>query len=269
MARAYCLTCNEQVVETPSGTCPLGHPVAAHEPGPEPWVGFAGDTVPGHTEVATDEADVPDQQLARVDVHGRVHAHAGVNGHANGAVNGHAASLPTSDVGDDLSALLAEALGSADAPTEAAPPVASSEADTAWATDHEVEDDLASLAAELQLGDDLDSDDGPATVAPADVDDLLAELTGGVSQLDSATALFEDPTPFGDAPPPADDVPSAPTAEPVDIWAEAAAEVPTDDDVPVDEAPAPRVDLSNFTARGKRVGSGEARPAKKKRKWKR
>ncbi len=95
MSRAYCLTCNEKVHETPSGTCPLGHPVAAEDRGPEPWIGFAGD-------IETDVA-VPMQHL---DAAGRPREHAVVghrtNGqhHANGSVNGHA-SPPSRDDAHD------------------------------------------------------------------------------------------------------------------------------------------------------------------------
>lgn len=126
MSRAYCLTCNEHVHETPSGTCPLGHPVAADGFGPEPWVGFAGDT-------ETHAAEVPMQHLGS-DGLPREHASVGtpylngsVNGSGNGSSNGHAGSLAASSVAfpsvngndgpgsndlasDDLTALLAEAL---------------------------------------------------------------------------------------------------------------------------------------------------------------
>lgn len=333
VSRAYCLTCNEQVTETPSGTCPLGHPVTAHDQGPEPWVGFAGSggagqaTPPPGTRL---EAQ-PSVEMERLDADGRSVAHAGLgrtaqttNGVANGAVHGtplggdHRAPGP-----DDLAALLAEALDDSDelhhsdhdsapgawteAPTDeppADPPAPIEDAPTDWG-------DLASLAAELQLDGDSRADDGPAAEAPApdaptvpafdeaaidsaDIDQLLAELTGGTTHADAPgapPAPAPDPAPRAAAPPPpppappappapaappppapapapdaslvdwdtlpTDDVPSAPpVADAADTW---------DAPAPADTSPAPPVDLTNFTARGRRVGESGALPARKKR----
>lgn len=93
MSRAYCLTCNEQVLETAGGTCPEGHPVTAHDEGPEPWVGFAGDS-----DVSVDGSRLGTRrpvEMARVDAAGRPVAHAGsrANGSANGAANGYGSGL--------------------------------------------------------------------------------------------------------------------------------------------------------------------------------
>lgn len=341
MSRAYCLTCNEQVHETAGGTCPQGHPVAADGYGPEPWVGFAGDTETGLAEV----------HMQHLDASGRPREHAGVgqhangtpraNGSANGSSNGHAGSLtsgsvpfaPVDDAGtddrppsadlasDDLTALLADALREStpsepppapveeprthvDDPAPAAPAIPVADDDADWG-------ELANLAAELHLDEHAGADDGPGAPAPSapephaaepvdaapegelsasSIDDLLAELTSGTA--DPAPSVPDAPAPTPppappappvaptpvtpppppppaptvdetlpwDAPTPVEGVGSAPAADPADIWAET-------EPAPAEEsAPGPPVDLSNFTARGKRVGdAGSARPARKKR----
>lgn len=338
MSRAYCLTCNEHVHETPSGTCPLGHPVAADGYGPEPWVGFAGDT----------ETDVAEVQMHHLDTHGRPREHAGVgqqrngtphvngtvNGSATGSPNGHVGSLASSSVAfpsvnggdgptpndlasDDLTALLAEALRDNAAEEQVPAPVeeARAPADDPAPASHDDDADwseLASLAAELHLDEEVATDDGPGAPAPptsaplpphssaadtpegelsaGSIDDLLAELTGGTSDAapTAADAPVEPPhapeppvappvappppppavpvddTMARDVPPSPDDVGSAPTADPVDVWAEPA---PAEEPAPVEETTAaPTVDLYNFTARGKRVGdTGSALPTRKKK----
>ncbi len=179
--------------------------------------------------------------------------------------------------------------------------------------DHEVTDtpddtdwgDLASLAAQLHLDENVATDDGPAAqpdqLSAANIDDLLAELTGDAPAsgpgvvAETTPAPLDDPTPFDAAvqdpapvppPPPASPAPPpppppAPPVEDTAIWDErpapedvrsAPAADPADiwaelDEVPtVDTPPATTVDLYNFTARGTRVGeSGAARPARKKR----
>ena len=296
MSRAYCLTCNEQVHETAGGTCPLGHPVAAPDHGPEPWVGVAAPTT-GWAHEAVDDHDVA---MERVGMDGRHVAHAGVNGHAraggqtNGSANGHGPDAGS----DDLAALLAEALQDSappaqdreDAPNDLPSSGTASEA----SSDAEDWSDLASLAAELQLDADQAADDGPAAPPPtptpstpgpdpsafdeasidsADIDELLAELTG--SSPDAAPAPEAaapppppvipppppEPVPVSDSIPPLDDLRSPPPTaeEPPGLWDE------TDLDTGVDhEAPAPPVDLTNFTARGRRVGgSGGATPRRR------
>ena len=176
VSRAYCLTCNEQVHETVGGTCPLGHPVTAPDHGPEPWVGFATPTTTAW-DTAVDDHDVPMERLgmdgrpvahAGVNGHAGINGHATANGHANGSVNGHAVGGghgrgEDPDGADDLAALLAEALHGAEA---AEPEVEEPEPETPRPGDPadastEDWDDLASLAAELQLDADHGVDDGP------------------------------------------------------------------------------------------------------------
>ena len=191
MSRAYCLTCNDQVEETAGGTCPLGHPVATPDHGPEPWVGFAGT---GRAGVGTDELEDHDVPMARIDTFGRPVAHATVNGHNghNGhevPTNGHALGgghgAADSQAADDLAALLADALGDQASstgtpePTEATPDpdevLEQLERDFVdelqETTDPGGEwDDLASLAAELQLDADQGADDGPGPAVPESPD---------------------------------------------------------------------------------------------------
>lgn len=269
MSRAYCLTCNEHVHETPSGTCPLGHPVAADGYGPEPWVGFAGDT----------DTEVTEVQMHRLDTHGRPREHAGVsqhsngtphvngamNGSANGSSNGHAGSFASSSsvafpsvngsdrpspndlASDDLTALLAEALRE-NTPEEQAPAPADAVDDVVTPVDdpgytpappasHDDADwsELASLAAELHLDEEVATDDGPRATAPpvtpepdplplpdapvddtfegelsaGSLDDLLAELTGGTPE--TAPTAVDAPV----EPPPPAAPPVAPPAPPV------------------------------------------------------
>lgn len=274
MSRAYCLTCNEQVAPTPSGTCPLGHPVAAHDHGPEPWVGFAGD---GRSVVHAGHRTTGAAAAAEGV------SHAGANGHGptgDGGADEH--------TGDDLAALLAEALGGAtDTPT--APPAdqPSAHAATTESAPDADRDDLAALAAELQM-DPAEPAFDEAAIDSADIDALLAELTGGIADPADAPVAPPATTPeppqaheepvtpppppppptdtalFGDVPPPPEDVPSAPPAtEAVDPWDEPAPEASAP------PTPAAPVDLTNFTARGKRVSDGSPARPKKKRGWKR
>ncbi len=316
MSRAYCLTCNEHVHETPSGTCPLGHPVAADGYGPEPWVGFAGDTETELAEVRMHHLDTDGRPREHAGVgqhvNGTAHVNGSLNGSANGSSNGHAGSLASSNVAfpsvddsdrpvtsdlasDDLTALLAEALRE-NAPEEpdAAPvdephapadglhasvdePHASVDEAHARADDpvhppvapapHQDEDDwseLASLAAELHLDEEVATDDGPAPTAPpepepllpspspvadtpeaelssASIDDLLAELTGGTA--DPAPASAEapvEPPPVTPPPPPVSPPPvSPPPPAPAD---------PVDDATAWDAPPPPAVPVDETTA---------------------
>lgn len=326
MSRAYCLTCNAHVHETPSGTCPLGHPVAADGRGPEPWVGFAGDTETEVTEVQLHHLDTTDRPREHVGVGQYANGAPHVNGAANGSANGHARPLASSSVAfpsldgddrsaadlasDDLTALLAEALRantpeaeaptpvdeaptSVDEPTPAVPGGAvPADDDADWS-------ELASLAAELHLDEDVATDDGPSAPATPDptpfppqptdqapegelsastIDDLLAELTGGTLDADPAAGGTDTPVeaphalapPVVEAPLPSteDTVPWDAPPPSDDIGSPPAAdpaEVSEPEPAPAEaSAPAPTVDLYNFTARGKRVGgAGAALPSRK------
>lgn len=291
MSRAYCLTCNEQVMVTASGTCTSGHPVATHDAGPEPWIGRAStddDTIsvertsePG-LERTSEPVTERGSELAEVDVaelqelhhvgagigSGRGNGHVGAangyateghspNGHvANGHVDRASAEPVTrhpanSQVSDELAAMLAEAFNS--------------EGDGEATTEQESEDwgDLATLAAELEL-------DGSSAQAEAPVDVPTAP------EPPSAPEPVQSPAP---PPPPATEravpPPPEPTAVPeVDPWTDEPDVTPPSDedlssgpsaddgadDVPED-APATEpastssVDPTNFTARGARVGT--------------
>lgn len=276
MSRAYCLTCNEQVTMTASGTCPDGHAVSADDgAGPEPWVGSAADETVEATS-AMQEIDIADlQELQAVgasSANGNGHASANGNGTTNGhlAGHGHAPTPDTRDpeddpaprpvdrqransqASDDLAAMLADALqapGADDAPTSAGPevdppPTTDSVTDTPstsgpgsqpTAEDEEDWSDLATLAAELQLDTGLPQgaqDDEPEAPTGAQVDDEPADV---------ATAPDEDlPSP-------------APVEDPVD-------EVPPPAPEDEDDSTTSSVDLTNFTARGARVGGSGKSP---------
>lgn len=172
MSRAYCLTCNEQVLETAGGTCPEGHPVTAHDEGPEPWVGFAGDS-----DVSVDGSRLGTRrpvELARMDAAGRPVAHAGsrTNGSTNGAVNGygsalgggHGSSDPFPSTFGHRSSFAADAAPAS--PTERAP------------ANGQAADDLAALLAEAL------SETPAQDPELADTDTPAAEVdTGGWSEV--------------------------------------------------------------------------------------
>lgn len=236
MSRAYCLTCNEQVHETPSGTCPLGHTVAAEDLGPEPWVGFAGDT---ETDAAA--------QVPHLDAAGRPREHAVVGHHAhavphvNGSANGHATSFPSADLpppathahgptspaahasasdtaDDDLAALLAEALreGAVQDPTPPhdGPPSIDTEPSDGGGTDW---GELASLAAELQLDEHVATDDGPGT-APEPPEPIAPEsISPDSTSPEPAAAWPSDPaTSWPEPEAPTDEMPDELSAANID-----------------------------------------------------
>lgn len=272
MSRAYCLTCNEQVVETPSGTCPLGHPVTAHEQGPEPWVGYAGDEEDAHTWPAPAPAPAPAAAsavpLERLDTDGRPltptsasngHRHAHTNGHVASlgggqgdsdpfpSTFGHRSSFTSSDDGsaraerapaagkaaDDLAALLAEAL---DAHPDSAPA--------------DVADDAVVRPVEAVEDTPTTEDDW------GDLASLAAEL-----RLDGDHRTDDGPAAVPDADAPHGDLDAAPSVTPdgagelgaqdVDTWLEELTGRPgADEDLPAwlaapppapDEAEAPQV----------------------------
>lgn len=220
MSRAYCLTCNEQVTETPAGTCPSGHPVTTDDVGPEPWVGFVGDDpAPARPPV---EAATVAPPLSRIDAAGQPMAHA-VNGHASGHVNGNGRSLgggqgandpfpstfghrssfttdeaaarteraPASgQASDDLAALLAEALGSSTPPAEDAADEGAGLFDHAPAAEAEAAHEPPPVPP---------SADEPAPTPPASDEDwgdlasLAAELQLDADTRDEAPAAAHDP----------------------------------------------------------------------------
>lgn len=207
MSRAYCLTCNEQVDETIGGTCPLGHPVAAHDAGPEPWVGFAGQGAASAIGGTLAVSNGHRQGASNGTVHANGH-HNGT-GHVNGAL---AAPSPVTRApangaaSDDLTAMLAEALREQAPATPAmeppAPPTPSAPVTRGPVTDPAHEDladlfrapggapepappadgdsgwdELALLAAQLQVGEAPRGDDGPearADTPPSAPEPLVA-----------------------------------------------------------------------------------------------
>lgn len=256
---------------------------------------------------------------------GSVNGHALGGGHGNRdpfpSTFGHHSTFPSSDApaeptgpgpaaDDDLAALLAEALHGAEAPDQA-PEDATPDAPADTASEDWGDDDwgdLTSLSAELQLDADQGWDDGPAasehappatpiaepsafdeaSIDSADIDELLAELTGSAPEAPAAAPdappaapepppapapeattppppppvarPLAEPVPVSDSIPPLDDLRSPPPTaeEPPGLWDE------TDLDHGVDHEPAPPVDLTNFTARGRRVGgSGGATPRRR------
>lgn len=298
MSRAYCLTCNEQVMVTASGTCPEGHAVTSQDSGPEPWVGRADEGVgqagEDHQPATASLHDVDVTELQELQVAGVATTQSNGNGQANGHAheNGHRApshDVPTqaeapppapverqranSQASDDLAAMLAEALQSptdeADAAVPEDPATGPDEAPTAQTHDTgtppepegEEWDDLAALAAELQLDTSLPADareDEPApTDTPAPADDAPHTSTGATAGATTWSAPDEELTWPSDV---ADDTPE-------DLPSPAPAEDEPEDVDPTpasqDEEPStgPSVDLTNFTARGSRVGaSGKKTP---------
>ena len=281
MSRAYCLNCNEQVMVTASGTCPSGHRVAPDHAGPEPWVGNAGEQEP--TAAAVQDVDLAALQQLQVagavtggtngNGHTAAHGHPARNGHApangtNTAPEDDAApSTPTvhreranSQASDDLAAMLAEALQSegddpvetpaaSAPPPEAAPAADPTSAPPSDADDDEAASDLAALAAELQLDTSLPSDteaeqpSAPASPTP----DPAAEIWSSPAPPEPEA----EPTWPSDVADTADEDLSSPAsvAEPVlDQTPPPPAETPEADS-------GPPVDLTNFTARGTRVGA--------------
>lgn len=337
MTSAYCLTCNEQVTETPAGTCPQGHTVSSRAEGPQPWVGHAGGGRPTQTETVEPtwrDVDLAELQESAVGTnHGNGHANgSATNGHANGGlVNGsathgtatdgvaHAREPANGAASDELAAMLAEALSGATLPAiddtpapdmpvqgtpledlapavdefpAAVPPPALDHADPAPAQDLGDDrgwDDLATLAAELQL-DDRGEDTGPQaapTPAPGPepedrsrsaVEDLAMSL--GLDLSDGAAAdpvtppvPAAPPVDFTPPPPPVNTPPPPPVfdAPPPPAFEAPAPTPPPPPPAPVEPAPlhepappmpapaeeaptADRIDLTNFTAGGRRVG---------------
>lgn len=323
---AYCMTCDEQVHETPSGTCPAGHPLSSSEDtGPEPWVGFAASAAGAAAtsrpaERAADSSPPP--RYHSVDVAGLQEAP--VSHGVNGNGNGHAPEVTppppppapeprrepaVGDASDELASMLADAFDRVEPPTEdapgpaavdddvpnlpdlpevpapadvsepSAPPTDASDAPPArdW-------DDLATLAAELELADRS----GPAQPEPRDVPAAEVADAPAVPAEDVPMAppppagppLSQEPPP-AEAPPtelPAADAPPLPPLDPVapldtdvdPLWdhvdapaVPSAAEAPEVEPAP----PTPTVDLGNFTARGTPVrgGSDAGRRSQKKK----
>jgi hypothetical protein len=266
LTRAYCLTCNEQVDVDDDGRCPRGHVVSAEDLGPQPWIGRALSAV--GEPPARLQASEP----------------------------GPSAPEPTADEPDELAALLADLDdgGPADLMTEDEPSDSASELaalaeelalradsttgdDDVVSGDDEGDDTLGALDDAMSAWDESDE----AIVAPSETvpDDAVEE---GI-----ATEAIPPPPP-PDAEPPATAPPPPPLEDlfaeadgddedDEDAWSEAAptiAEEPPAQEPPTAEPPteepraddleaAPReIDLTNFTASGKRVDTSSA-PRKK------
>lgn len=312
MARAYCLTCNEEVEVGDADLCPRGHRVVAEDLGPQPWIGRAlshvGMPMRNQREEATDmsqhedpaapEPDEPaEPQAEEPDELARLLADIDDGGPAD---------LPLDDEADGD---LFESAGLPDAPESATAPAEAEDGPDGAGQ-------LAALAEELALhaegspDDDNDDDSlGPldeamtdwdrsdeaivAPSAPVPTDELDEPEAAEASDVAPATAdelvveaaSIPPPPPAGSAPPVASPPPPPPppsaddrveeaaseeadqylpatddmTAGAADMWpdetasteASPPAEEPAEEPV---EPPAPReIDLTNFTASGKRV----------------
>lgn len=238
---AYCMACDEQVHETPSGTCPAGHPLAGSEDtGPEPWVGFAasaaGAAATGRpAERAADSSPPP--RYRSVDVAGLQEAPVshGVNGNGSGQhapeVTSPAWPAPeprrepsVGDASDELASMLADAFDQVEPPTEDAPgpdaviddapsvPDVPAPADVpdppatpTGASDAPPArdwDDLATLAAELELEDRGETPKPePRDVPAAEVAD---EPAAPVNETPTAPPPPPAGPPLSQEPPPAD-----------------------------------------------------------------
>lgn len=289
MTRAYCLTCNEQVDVDDDGRCPRGHVVSTEDLGPQPWIGRAlsavgnppvraqasaagdpgsGDAEPGDPAPSTDEPDELAALLADLD-------------------DGGPADLPTeaesapTDSASELAALAEELALRADSPEPAD-----------GGDDDFEDDDLGALDDAISAWDESDEsivapsepvpDDADESLASDDIAEPAAEETVLEVTADELTAADRiPPPPPADAEPPAmappPPAPPAPAPPIEDLFAED--DAPNDDRPPMEEAvepepileeppadeppAAPReIDLTNFTAAGKRIDTSSA-PRKK------
>lgn len=256
---AYCMTCDEQVHETPSGTCPAGHPLSSSEDfGPEPWVGFAASAAGAAAssrpaERAADSSPAP--RYHSVDVAGLQEAPVahGANGNGNGNAADVAPPPPppapeprrepaVGDASDELASMLADAFDQADVPTEDVPDPHTVDDDVPDVPDVPAPadvpeppatptgapdappardwDDLATLAAELEL-----EDRGGAT-QPEPRDVPAAEVTDTPAPPVNEAPTAPPPPPAG--PPLSQDLPPA--------------DLPPADLPPADFAPPPALD---------------------------
>lgn len=248
MARAYCLSCNELVTVTASGTCPEGHAVSTDEhAGPEPWVGYAGDReVPAAANHHGGTIDIALLQEAPPRTNGHDHGHVDGLAHAladlhdpdrdgeasHGTRDGDGAEPVAEEAVDDvwaqLSSLDAELadldveldqLGTAEIAPEAPP--AGDPADTPPSdafSSHDVDlepgeawDELAHLAAELSVDDDGDDD---APTAPTDEIEEDEPFAAGAYEDLLAAAIADTPEPDGPAEPEAAALAPPPDPEP-------------------------------------------------------
>jgi hypothetical protein len=295
VSRAYCLSCNELLDVTPGGTCPVGHPLGGDISSPEPWVGFAAARVNGERAAMNGHASPAVDVTALQEAPPRIPA----------VETFHEPAAPPFAQGDDLARLLAEALeesAPAFGPEASGPgePAPSEEPPASWddlaslAAELKFEAEPVAAWEAPTLPEPMPELPEPMPepeVTPEPAADLM-----DLSALEDALAAFEEPAPtpvdvaprsfapapvdvpleppppppVADLPPPVvpvvapDPVGSAPlTAEVADdldpetIWA--------DLEEPAPPAAAPRIDPVNFTAKGSRVGDGQAR----KRRWKR
>lgn len=248
MSAAFCLTCNEQVEPTTVGTCPLGHPVSRHEEGPDTWVGHAHD-------VEAVEATPPSAEVSwhAMDVQGMETAPVGsLVGEANGNGNGNGRRREVEHLGTGLDEVSEDwADTPADWAAQASDDAPDWEAmDAAWPVPEPAPDTSdTDLLADLDLEDaDAETFEPVSWAAPA-----VEEADWAAPAPDAGS--FDEPA----FEPSWDD-------EPVDALG---LEVPSDVPAVEDAVPsAPPVDLTNFTARGKRVGEGSAKPARRKRRRK-
>ena len=276
MTRAYCLNCNEQVDVDADGRCPRGHVVSTEDLGPQPWIGRALSAVgnpparmqaaeSGSDETASGEPDELAALLADLD-----------DGGPADLVTDEGAT--TADTADELAALAEELAWRAESPGS----VDEDEADdTLGALDDAISawdesDDSIVAPSEPVPADDraadllaADDDDEPVIVVTAD------ELAAADRIPPPPPADAEPPTTAPPPPPPpapaspledifADGMPSAdedmppPIEEPMEEPEEAEEEPPA---AAVEAAPR-EIDLTNFTASGKRIDTSSA-PRKK------
>lgn len=255
MSRVQCLECGMAVVVDPTGICPEGHLVGRagvrvagamgsavpHPDEPEPWV----------ATVVLDEADVSPAAHERT-IRPLQIACADATEAAHGEATDHESMLrELHALGDVREATPPSAVPQTETtPVTEAPPVAQAPPPP---QDQVVEGfaELSALEAAFHaLGYDEDGtlggdrSDAPAGDAPAGTgpDDDLADLEG----------LFAPPTPSSSAP--------AADGDQVADLATSAPSAPAEpSETDVDEAPRAKdagLDITNFTARGGKVGSG-------------
>lgn len=301
MTRAYCLTCNEQVDVDDDGRCPRGHVVSAEDLGPQPWIGRAlsavgkppvraqaadagdpgsDDSEPGDPAPATDEPDELAALLADLDDGGPADLDLDDVGPADVVTEDE--SAPT-DTASELAALAEELALRSESPEPADGGDDDFEDDDLGALDDAIsawdESDEAIVAPSEPVPDD-EVDESPAVgdLEGSAVDEPVVEVTA--DELAAADRIPPPPPagaePPGMAPPPPPPPAPAPPIE--DLFAEddaaphddlppmeeAVEPDPVPEEPPADEATAapPEIDLTNFTASGKRIDTSSA-PRKK------
>jgi hypothetical protein len=282
LTRAYCLTCNEQV-DVVDGRCPEGHEVSTDDLGPQPWIGRALSAVGERTSQrpGAEHVEEPEQVMAdELPATGMVEPAPG-DEQPDGDSDELAALLADIDDG-----------GPADLITDDEPSTWQAAAEEpSFDEAEDTSDELAALAEELALRAEPDPEEvaEPADDTLGALDDAMSAWDESDEQIvapsepvpDDSEPTIPPPPPPGTpamaSPPPPPPAPED-LFEPAPVTADeamdmAAGDEPVDlavpdetddgdDDVGVEDLPPPapeqhepprQIDLTNFTASGKRI----------------